>query len=746
MEPVCNGEILRNEGSPAHLAELTGREERPVILPDTLELSRSDGGANNKRLTNWTLTEDELKTVLGKALVGLKDGSYFVRGPTDTGSRCDAGMPFASVLIIDGDKQITEDGEIIDGCVHPSLAHEALTDLGIRHFIYTSHSHDPAIQFFKWRAVIPCVMLNAHELSAMANWVIEQLQGLGCRVHQVGEMSTWSQAWYFPRIRDQEAEFLTFNGFLEGLKPIGREKVEAVTAAFKAEKREELPGSSGRASEKDANTPIGRFNKAHDSLEAWHELLSRYGYEFHCSEWINNSEAMRLTPPHSTSGVAGVMVYRGQDDGELLVYSHNASFDLESKARDYFGLYQKLEHDDDFDAAFAAIRAKEKESPNPEPLEFTPSQIEPIEWAVDGFLAQRGITAIAATAGAGKTTSLVPLSATVAGLVKDSLLIVELRRKVVYVTEDSNQVKRLLHGLLKHVSGHSDEEFREWFIVVPAKRLGPEAMAKAITTYRERYSYEASEEFNRYVVEPLIVLDTSNATLDLDNENDNALVGRVIASIKEAVGKAGVWLVCHSSKACSREDIRDMSARGASAFSGDCNTTAFLIKEEKIENKRFLILGKTRFEPDFTEIEIESCANYEIVDTPWGTTQQIWYRWGIVRPLLKGDRLSDQRKEANAKEKEVEDNARMQRIVKVLWERQHGQMKDTNFSGLSQKDLVCRAGGKRERVIKMLSELVECGVVDLKEKGGAKLHFLNVEKAREMGYALGQEKSLFEAA
>ncbi|MEY4684205.1 MAG: hypothetical protein RLZ25_664 [Pseudomonadota bacterium] len=350
--------------APQSLAERTeGREERPNMIPDTLDLSRSRGGNSNLALENWNPTEAELVEALSKPTVGSKDGSYFVRGPTDTGSRCDAGMPRATVLIIDGDKQIDEDGVLIDGCVHPSLAHEALTELGIRHFIYTSYRHDLTPGFFKWRAVIPCVMLNPHELPAMSNWICDQLQGLGCMVHQVGEMSTWSQAWYFPRVRDEEAEFLFYDGFLEGLEPIGRDKVDAITAAFKAEERKALPESNGRASEKDANSPIGRFNKTHDSLKAWDDLLSRYGFEFDRSEWLNENEAARYLPPDSTSGKAGVNVYRGRDDGELLVYSHNSSFDLGGKACDYFGLYQKLEHGDDLAAAFAAIRAKEDESP-----------------------------------------------------------------------------------------------------------------------------------------------------------------------------------------------------------------------------------------------------------------------------------------------------------------------------------------------------------------------------------------------
>ena len=367
--------------APQSLAGQTeGREERPTILPDTLELSRSDGGVANTEITDWQPTEDGLIEALSKATVGSKDGSYFVRGPTDTGSRCDAGMPHATVLIIDGDKQITEDGEIIDGCIHPSLAHEALTELGIRHFIYTSHSHDPDKQFFKWRAVIPCLMINGDELHAMSNWIIEQLREKNCRVCLVSEMTAWSQPWFFPRIRDKGAEFLTFDGFLDGLEPIGRDQVKAITEEWDSRKPEGGKAFDGRSSVKNANSPIGRFNAQHDDPEKWRELLERHGFQLISTDKVNGSIAWRYLPPDSTTKQAGVHVYRGKHDGALLITSHNGSFQLPRTVCDFFGLWTHLEHAGDTKAAEEAIGIKPKKpapkTPAPARDETSPSDLE----------------------------------------------------------------------------------------------------------------------------------------------------------------------------------------------------------------------------------------------------------------------------------------------------------------------------------------------------------------------------------
>ena len=154
----------------------------------------------------------------------------------------------------------------------------------------------------------------------------------------------------------------------------------------------------------------------------------------------------------------------------------------------------------------------------------------------------------------------------------DSGLTVELRRKVVYVCEEPTQVERVLYGLKKHASGAKPKELREWFKVMPSRRLSPDKLGALIAEIVRTHTVI----FNGYPVAPLIVLDTSNATIDLDNENDNAEVGRAIAAIKQNLGTGACWLVAHTPKALQRAEASELMARGAGAFTGDANWTAII--------------------------------------------------------------------------------------------------------------------------------------------------------------------------
>jgi predicted P-loop ATPase len=200
----------------------------------------------------------------------------------------------------------------------------------------------------------------------MSNWIIEKLHSKDCRVCLVSEMTTWSQPWYFPRIRDKGAEFLTFDGFLEGMEPIGRDQVEAITQEWDNRKPEESKAFDGRSSAKNANSPIGKFNAQHDDPEKWRELLEKHGFQLIRTDKVNGSIAWRYLPPSSTTKQPGVHVYRGKHDGALLITSHNGSFQLPHKACDFFGLWTHLEHARDTKAAEAAIGIKPRK-PTPEP-------------------------------------------------------------------------------------------------------------------------------------------------------------------------------------------------------------------------------------------------------------------------------------------------------------------------------------------------------------------------------------------
>jgi len=148
-----------------------------------------------------------------------------------------------------------------------------------------------------------------------------------------------------------------------------------------------------------------------------------------------------------------------------------------------------------------------------------------------------------------------------------------------------------------------------------------------------------------------VVLDTTNATVDLENENDNSEVGKYISAIKNSLGPGSCWLIAHLTKMNNKGvEIEDLSPRGAGAFVGDSNATAFLIKPKDLPDKRHMWLGKRRFEATYNVIEFNSVTSSIVVESPWGQQQEIIYRYGIPMPANE-DSLKEQAEEAKQREK-----------------------------------------------------------------------------------------------
>ena len=272
------------------------------------------------------------------------------------------------------------------------------------------------------------------------------------------------------------------------------------------------------------------------------------------------------------------------------------------------------------------------------------TKLNPIDYLIEGFMAH-SFFILAGQPGVGKTTAVLSMCMVMAGFSVDGCEIhSKTRRKSIIVTEDSDQIIRTLFAYSKH---YKINNLNDWFVVIDARRSNVKDLLRLAHNI-ERHTVNG--------IKPLLVLDTANATMDIDNENDNSEVGSFIAAIKQTIfiqQKAPVCILTHTNKTISRQDS-DAMARGASAFTGDATLTGVLFMDE--DNQRYLKLTKTRYEPQFREIKFDSITFPELVTTPAGDLQEIICRVAIPAMSSEQDRMAaKQSQQDSAKEQRIQD-------------------------------------------------------------------------------------------
>lgn len=276
-------------------------------------------------------------------------------------------------------------------------------------------------------------------------------------------------------------------------------------------------------------------------------------------------------------------------------------------------------------------QAQRPPEPEPHPLaRFIELAADPVpqRMVIPGFV-QAGVAVIAGAHGAGKTTVLVPLAMIAAGLhPPGDPLAPKHWRHVVYIAEDEAQVQRIVRGVIDHAHvGAGLAAARDRFHVVPACRLPPEDVAAVGPTYREQFTRLA----DGVQLPPLVVIDTKGATVEVEDENDNAEAGRMVAIFKQQFAGLPLWLVGHLPKSLTaRKDAQALSARGASAIEADAHQCLYLVAED--DGRRFLVLGKRRFEPRWTELEVRSGTAEVTALDEWGESVPLVLRWGWPAP------------------------------------------------------------------------------------------------------------------
>ena len=245
-------------------------------------------------------------------------------------------------------------------------------------------------------------------------------------------------------------------------------------------------------------------------------------------------------------------------------------------------------------------------------VNFDLTNMKPREFILDGIIGM-GLTLIAGAAAAGKTTQLVPLACRIAHLCDaDDPLKPLLRRKIIYITEDSAQVINILRSMQEsgHLGGASQEEIHTYFKIVDAKRLPVAEIVKVAQTYLTMLTENVSSVTGEvHMAVPWPVFDTSSSTIDLENESDNSVVGRALAVLKQRFQGMPMGIVGHISKALKRADVADFSARGAGAWEADANQVIYLIKED--DGTRWMEIkdAKHRFVSKVDGIKFEAVVN-----------------------------------------------------------------------------------------------------------------------------------------
>jgi hypothetical protein len=330
----------------------------------------------------------------------------------------------------------------------------------------------------------------------------------------------------------------------------------------------------------------------------------------------------------------------------------------------------------------------------------------PIEYTLDGFV-PNALSVFAAPWGIGKTSNILPLALVVAGILKSEGITAELRRKVVWVSEDPAQVERILISLMR---GSVDRfsTLREWFHLAQAAPRSYRALRSFLEGVCERFEYPDSKG---YLVKPLVVFDTLSANFELINENDNAEVKTIVSHLKYA-GAPPVWVIGHTPKAMVRADVDDMTFRGAGAWEADANATFFLFHDEAI-NKRVLAIRKSRFSPVYNEIHFGTGGHDEIIDVPWdGNPQLVKYVHGVAEIGSREDRqearqeLREQEREERQEQREAD---RLQEILTLV--------RESTAAGelLSRRGVFERIGGRRTDTFRRINALVETGQLKVVE-------------------------------
>jgi hypothetical protein len=344
------------------------------------------------------------------------------------------------------------------------------------------------------------------------------------------------------------------------------------------------------------------------------------------------------------------------------------------------------------------------------PHGWTPSDdpilgaVEAHEFVLDGLVAA-GAVAFAGERGLGKTSVLLPMMMAVAGVI-DYPFKASIRRRVFYVTEDIEQARQIIAAIHAHGLITVDEqELQKMFRLCPAHRIPVDEAIFFPTMLVGDYQSNECLDGSIYEAPPVVVLDTVNATLQIDNLNDNSEVSQAISRLREAFNNIPLITVGHVPKA-SRGDAKKASFNGAGAWENDTQQTIYLVQEG---GQRYLVMGKKRFVPDYTEYLIEShLAEFTSLDKLKREVVTKAY-YGIPAGVSELEKRKAQEEAKAASSRKAWEDLKDRVLTEI-----------TLNAGQSVRDIKSVIVGNGQRVTDAIKSLEDEGLIRIEEVGKAK--------------------------
>jgi hypothetical protein len=318
--------------------------EKIESTPPTLLIGTNNNSVTDTILSPSKTTWEVLKDKFKNPDIGNKDGSYFTRCPGTIRNNQNTDDT-ASILILDGDSSLNNDGDPTPGAPHPRRVSVILRKLGITHCIYSSYSNgcnkaneDPGYDpdFHRYRVIIPCDYTR-EQLPVLLENVTRELHNSGVMLANVKENKSWSQPWYFPRVPDLKAKELFKFYSYEG-QPLDANQIYGKCY-------QTLPD----------NEPDVIVRSSYTLLEGQVDVIDDFNKQNTCEDILLRNaytkSGDRFLRPGSETGAAAVQNCQNCKDGVERVFSHGNDILSDGKAHDAFDCYLKLECNSDIQTA-----------------------------------------------------------------------------------------------------------------------------------------------------------------------------------------------------------------------------------------------------------------------------------------------------------------------------------------------------------------------------------------------------------